>query len=188
MNFLRALHLLNTKPPNIKKNSMLEKIISGGQTGVDRAALDAAIKLNISHGGWCPKGRKAELGEVIACHYQLRETDSDDYSVRTILNIKDADGTLIFVPSLPVTTNDGTILTIQGVKKSKKPYLILDLSKEDNLDNEINTWLEKYNIKTLNIAGPRESQSPGIYEKVFNLLTKTLRLIDKKEITLTAKI
>ncbi len=72
---------------------MITKIISGGQTGVDRAALDAAIELNIPHGGWCPKGRLAELGQTIPDKYQLQETESSEYSQRTKLNIHDSDGT-----------------------------------------------------------------------------------------------
>lgn len=94
---------------------MLKKIISGGQTGVDRAALDAAILLKIPHGGWCPKGRLSEVGKI-PDKYLLKETESSDYSERTKLNIHDSDGTLIFVPSTPIKVTDGTLLTIQKSK------------------------------------------------------------------------
>ncbi len=148
---------------------MIEKIVSGGQTGVDRAALDVAIKLNISHGGWCPKGRLAELDVTIPTHYQLKETDSDDYSERTKLNIRYSDGTLILIPATSVKIIDGTILTIQEVKDKKKPFLIIDLSENKNIELILN-WIKEYNIKVLNIAGPRESHYSGIYQKSFDLL------------------
>lgn len=151
---------------------MLKTIVSGGQTGVDRAALDVAIKLNIPHHGWCPKGRKAEDG-IIAKHYLLQETDTDDYSERTKLNIRDSDGTLVLVPSWPTKVTDGTHLTIQEVKKQKKPYLIINLSQEYQPDEYVD-WVEKNKIHILNVAGPRESQSPGIYHRVFELLQKML--------------
>ncbi len=148
---------------------MLKKIVSGGQTGVDRAALDVAIQLNISHGGWCPKGRLAELGEVIPMKYHLVETLSDQPSERTILNIRDSDATLIIVPSLPLEVTDGTILTIQEVKKTGKIHFIFNLAGEQKVQ-DIQNWLSDNNIEILNIAGPRESQSLGIYEKSFCLL------------------
>src|SRR5690242_15332061 len=103
---------------------MIKKIVSGGQTGPDRAALDVAIKLGIPHGGWCPRGRKAEDGDI-PDRYQLRcpTGDSEDketniYNERTKLNIRDSDGTLILVPAIPLpnTITDGTNLTIQEVK------------------------------------------------------------------------
>ncbi|CAG8496205.1 5449_t:CDS:2 [Ambispora gerdemannii] len=138
---------------------MIEQIVSGGQTGIDRAALDIAIELKISHGGWCPKGRKAEDGIIPQC-YQLRETDSDNYSERTKLNVKDSDGTLILIPgSTAVIT--GTALTIQEAQAKEKPCLIVDLSKELD-DNLLGRWIKENNIKVLNIAGPRESSSSGL--------------------------
>ena len=111
---------------------MIEKIIAGGQTGIDRAALDVAIELNIPHGGWCPQGRLAELGQTIPEKYLLQETKTSDYSERTKLNIQDSDGTLILVPELPLTIKDGTLLTIKQVEEKNKPHLIFDLSKDCN--------------------------------------------------------
>jgi hypothetical protein len=150
---------------------MIDKIVSGGQTGVDRAALDAAVKLEIQHGGWCPRGRAAEDGKI-ADHYQLQcptdndseEKESNIFNERTKLNIRDSDGTLILVPKVPLPSaiTDGTNLTIQEVKAKKKPYLLIDLSKIQDSDL-ILRWIEKNNIKILNVAGPRETQSPGIY-------------------------
>lgn len=147
------------------------KIISGGQTGVDRGALDAAIELDIAHGGWCPKGRRAEFKTIIPEKYLLKETDSEEYSERTILNIRDSDGTFIIVPKMPLAVTDGTILTIQTVKEKNKPYLIIVLSKEYNSE-QLLAWVNENDIKTLNVAGPRESQAPGIYLSSFTLLRK----------------
>lgn len=107
----------------------LLKIISGGQTGVDRAALDVAIEMKIPYGGWCPKGRLAELGTTIPTKYILQETTSAKFEERTKLNIRDSDGTLILVPETPIKVTDGTILTIEEVKFVHKPFLIIDLSK-----------------------------------------------------------
>ena len=145
------------------------RIISGGQTGVDRAALDAALELNIEHGGWCPKGRLAELGSTIPGKYQLVETQSSDFNERTIMNIENSDGTLIIVPRIPVKVTDGTILTINTVKSKGVPYLIVGLT--DRLHySEITRWIKLNDIKTLNVAGPRESQAPGIYESSRKIL------------------
>lgn len=154
---------------------MIEQIISGGQTGVDRAALDVAMKLNILHGGWCPKGRLAELDTTIPKKYLLNETATSDFNERTKLNIRDSDGTLIFVPSLPLpkSINDGTALTEQEARTRNKPHLVIDLSKEIDIQLIIN-WARIHEIKILNIAGPRESLSPGIYQKTFGVLINLL--------------
>src|SRR5688572_20972112 len=142
------------------KNLFIKKIVSGGQTGVDRVALDIAITLNIPHGGWCPKGRKAEDG-VIPERYQLKETNSTDYSERTTWNVRDSDGTLIILKEEPI---GGTLLTIEVAQQLKKPYLIFNLAKQQTID-DIVTWIKENNIQILNIAGPRDSQSAGIYQK-----------------------
>jgi hypothetical protein len=152
---------------------MLDKIISGGQTGVDTAALDAAIALGISHGGWCPKGRRRE-DSIIPFKYNLQETNSSDYSERTKLNIRDSDGTLIFLPRDKIIS-DGTLLTIDEVKKRNKLYLIIDNFEEEQL-LKVKQWLESNAIKILNIAGPRESQCAGIYTQCYDFLSKVLRL------------
>ena len=157
---------------------MIKRIISGGQTGVDRAALDAAIELNIPHGGWCPKGRLAELGTTIPEKYILKETDSPSFGKRTRLNIRDSDGTLVLVPSIPIPQEitDGTLLTIKEVQQKKKPHLMIDLSGTLNIDAIIN-WVKKNDIRILNIAGPRESQSPGIYLQSLEFLKRALPLL-----------
>lgn len=148
-------------------------IISGGQTGVDRAALDSARHLRIPHGGWCPKGRKAEDGRI-ADIYHLKETKSDDYSERTKSNIADSDGTLIIVMKTPIEVTDGTILTIQEVKDKNKPFLIIDLSSKDDLSLVVKEWILENKIDVLNVAGPRESQAPGIYDLALKFMNKLL--------------
>ncbi|MGD9152826.1 MAG: putative molybdenum carrier protein [Gammaproteobacteria bacterium] len=156
---------------------IITKIISGGQTGVDRAALDVAIELKISHGGWCPKGRRAELNTTIPSKYHLKETESEKFEERTKLNIKDSDGTLALVPKTPIKITDGTILTIEEAKLKNKPLLIINLSKKPPVEI-ILKWIGENNIKTLNIAGPRESQSTGIYDISFKFLYETIKKIN----------
>lgn len=155
------------------------KIISGGQTGVDRAALDVAIALDIPHGGWCPKGRLAENNTTIPLEYNLQETDSADFEERTKFNIRDSDATLIIIPVIPNNASDGTQLTINEVTRCKKPFLIIGLNKAFNFD-EILIWIIENKITTLNIAGPRESNAPGIYQETFKILKKLfMRYLNK---------
>lgn len=151
---------------------MIEKIVSGGQTGVDMAALKAAVEAGIPHGGWCPQGRIQEKGGTIPTEYKLTEvsgrfdSEKDNYDARTKKNIEDSDGTLILVPNdpLPPEIQDGTLLTIAEAKRQKKPHLTVNLSQA-SLQNItiISNWLIKEKIKILNIAGPRETSSPGIH-------------------------
>jgi hypothetical protein len=156
------------------------KIISGGQTGVDRAALDAAIKWGIPHGGWCPKGRLAEDG-IIAAQYSLQETESSDYDERTLLNVRDSDGTLIIIQGDITQVTDGTILTKKAVEKQNKPFFILDLSHEIDILNVID-WVKAKKIKILNVAGPRESQSSRIYNNSLILLESLIARLKAENI------
>ena len=133
------------------------KLISGGQTGVDRAALDAAIALGIPHGGWCPCGRLAEDGRIADC-YRLQETDSPDYPIRTERNVLDSDATLILCRGRP---SGGTELTLRLAEQHARPCLVIDLDSEAD-PADVCRWLQKHAVETLNVAGPRESQSPGI--------------------------
>ncbi|KAG9288017.1 hypothetical protein G9A89_017612 [Geosiphon pyriformis] len=165
----------NVDELEIYSPSMIEKVVSGGQTGVDRAALDAAIELKIPHGGWCPKGRLAELGTSIPEKYSLNETTSSNFSERTKLNVKDSDGTLILLPNIPSpeAITGGTNLTIKEVQEKRMPYLIIDLSKQQDFDSIIE-WVKSNNINVLNIAGPRESLNPGLYQQSLNFLKSLL--------------
>lgn len=150
------------------------KIISGGQTGVDRAALDVAILLNIPHGGWCPKGRRAEKGQIIPKKYQLKETTSSQFEERTKCNIETADATLILVNSMADAMGDGTLLTIQHAEKLEKPYLIVELKDKKAL-LLAKKWLESYSPSVLNIAGSRASTAVGIYDNSKTFLLKLLK-------------
>ena len=152
----------------------IEKIISGGQTGVDRAALDVALELGISCGGWCPKGRKAEDGPINS-HYPLQETASASYSVRTEKNVQDSDGTLILTWG-PVT--GGRARTLEFAQKFKKPYLVIDLSKAGE-PNTIKEWMQINKIKVLNVAGPRESKAPGIHDRAVDFLRRVFIRLKK---------
>jgi len=147
---------------------MVSKIISGGQTGVDRAALDAAIELGISHSGWVPKGRKAEDG-AIPKKYRLDEMPTNGYAERTEQNIADSDGTLIISRG---RLTDGSLLTLQLAAKRKRPCLHMDLSvmSASEASKTINSWISRHGIAILNVAGPRASKDPGIYELTRDIL------------------
>lgn len=138
------------------------KIVSGGQTGVDRAALDVAIFLDISHGGWCPMGRRSENGRIPDC-YHLTETPQRDYSVRTEKNVVDSDGTLILYRK---RMSGGTELTFRLALKHRRPHLCIDIDPvtgtESDSPESVARWLRQQNIATVNVAGPRESTSPEI--------------------------
>lgn len=144
---------------------ILEQVISGGQTGVDRAALDAALSLHIPVGGWCPKGRRSEDG-YIPDRYPLQETPSTDYKLRTEWNVRDSDGTLVLTAG---KATGGTALTITTAEKHKKPCLVLDLA-EMPAPGAVAQWIEANRIRTLNVAGPRESGVHGIYEKSLHFI------------------
>ncbi len=133
------------------------KIISGGQTGVDRAALDAAMGFGLPHGGACPLGRRAEDG-VIPQRYRLDETTSADYAVRTERNVLDSDATLVLCRGVPT---GGTSLTISLAERHRKPIIVAD---PDDLTaaERIAEWLQEHEFSILNVAGRRESQCPGI--------------------------
>jgi hypothetical protein len=150
--------------------SML-KVVSGGQTGVDRAALDAARALALPCGGWCPRGRKAEDGPI-AAEYPLRETPSEDYAQRTEWNVRDSDGTLVLTRGEP---SPGTAYTIDLARRLGRPLLILDLGDEPD-PAAAWRWIEDEAIGVLNVAGPRESQSPGIGAPARAFLERFFRL------------
>ena len=151
---------------------MLTKIISGGQTGADRAALDVAIELEILHGGWIPKGRKTEDG-ILADRYQLEEMPTASYPKRTEKNILDSDGTLIFSRG---TLTGGSALTRKLAKKHNRPWLHVDLDKVVGTDavQIIAEWFDENDIGILNVAGPRASKDPGIHDFVMGILEAAL--------------
>ena len=147
---------------------LLEKIVSGGQTGADRAALDFAIENAIPHGGWCPKGRKCEQG-VIPPQYQLRETPSEEYIQRTEWNVRDSDGTVVF--SIGARLSGGSNDTIAMAGEHRKPTL--HISREAGSpapERELARFIEAHHIKVLNVAGPRSSEEPELYDYVKSVL------------------
>ena len=150
----------------------IQKIISGGQTGADRAALDIALELGIDCGGWCPRGRKAEDG-VIPERYPLRQTLSPGYRQRTELNVADSDGTLICNTG---ELTGGTLYTRNIAYLKGKPHLVLSLDALDSVDasNEAAEWIQSHHIKILNVAGPRSSTSPEIHDLTVELLRNLL--------------
>ena len=148
----------------------ISKIISGGQTGVDRAALDAAISLGLKHGGFCPKGRVAEDG-IIPVEYKMDELDTEEYSARTMKNVQCSDGTIILHKG---ELTGGTAFTEEFCKLKKKPLLIINILDEfKEIRVNLNRWLETNNITILNIAGPRESEGQ-IYKSAKVILIKLL--------------
>jgi len=158
---------------------MLEKIVSGGQTGADRAALDFAIKHKIPHGGWVPKGGIAEDG-LIPSKYKLQEMPTDSYQNRTEQNVIDSDGTLIVSHG---RLTGGSAFTGKMAKKHNRPYFHVDLKEIDVLPAalEILTWLDENGIKVLNVAGARESKDPKIYSGVKDVLTGVFLLSSSRD-------
>jgi hypothetical protein len=147
---------------------MVRKIISGGQTGADRAALDFALEWNIAHGGWIPKGRRAEDGKLPE-KYRLKEMNSTDYARRTEQNVIDSDATLIFSHG---KLTGGSLLTRRMALKNGRPWLHTDLLQTNSFSaaQSIHAWIEKLHIGVLNVAGPRQSQDRRIYRATFDIL------------------
>jgi hypothetical protein len=146
------------------------KIISGGQTGADRAALDWALRRGMSHGGWCPKRRRAEDG-VIPSQYRLQEMPSESYDARTERNVIDSDGTVIF--SLDPVLSGGTQKTAEFAKKHGRPLLKLHPGVPDAAVR-LAEFIRQHGIETLNAAGPRASEEPEIEEFVSRMLDEAL--------------
>ena len=151
----------------------ITKIISGGQTGVDRAALDFAIRYGIPHGGSVPAGRLAEDG-VIAESYDMTEIEGG-YRQRTKQNVIDSDGTLILTSG---ELEGGSLATRDFAVRLGKPHLVvrLDRKSRDRIAGETLRWISNKGIRILNVAGPRESKRPGIYEQAMDYLELMLCL------------
>lgn len=148
----------------------LRKIVSGGQTGVDRAALDAALAHDVPVGGWCPKGRRAEDGRI-PDRYPLKETPSEAYEQRTAWNVRDSDGTLIITAG---RLEGGTALTMREAERQGRP--VLHVRTADPVPAPmIRAWGEDQDVRILNVAGPRTSEVDGIYDDARALLTSFLQ-------------
>lgn len=143
------------------------KLVSGGQTGVDRAGLDIAADLRITSGGWCPRGRRAENGRIPS-RYPVRETPGAEYRWRTAWNIRDSDATLLLTRDQPV---GGSALTVHLARVQRKPLLPIRLGLAPS-PFVIRAWLQTRRIGILNIAGPRESECPGIYQQAYAYLRR----------------
>ena len=153
---------------------MLRKVISGGQTGVDRAALDVAMRLGIAHGGWVPKGRLAEDGPLPS-YYQVEEMPTEEYAARTEKNVLAADGTLIISRGQPT---GGTDYTRRMALKHGKQLLHIDLTlnqQPSTAGSLIASWIQMNRIEILNVAGPRESGDPQIYSEAATILAHALQ-------------
>ncbi|NLA75077.1 MAG: hypothetical protein GX846_06375, partial [Deltaproteobacteria bacterium] len=131
----------------------IKKIISGGQTGADQAALDAAIEMGVPHGGWVPLGRMTENGRLSA-RYNMQEIDAINYELRTEKNVIDSDGTLLFSQGI---LRGGSLLTKKLARKHLKPCLHIDIGKRGRAEavEIIKSWLDVRKIEVLNVAGPR---------------------------------
>lgn len=165
---------------------IFELIISGGQTGADQGALDAALKLQHPCGGYCPKGRKSEKGPIPP-RYPMQELKSASYPPRTKANVKRADGTLIFTYGSP---SGGTLLTVEYARNMQKPFYIIDFYQNNPHRNDfqkpdfkkhiatrlqqIREWGRENKVYILNVAGPRESDHPGTREMVAEIIYKLL--------------
>lgn len=140
-------------------------VVSGGQTGVDRAALDAAVHLGWNIGGWCPKGRKAQDGVINEC-YPLKETPLGEYRQRTEWNVRDSDGTLILTWGPPT---GGTLLTTVLCKQYGKPMFWVDMTQKAGQEAVL-AWLKEAHIGVLNVAGPRQRLGSRVYQEAFSFL------------------
>ncbi|UJR32490.1 hypothetical protein I4U23_019952 [Adineta vaga] len=161
---------------------MLKKVVSGGQTGVDRSALDVAIEMNFPYGGWCPRGRIAEDGTIDPVKYaNLAETSTNRYPQRTEMNVRDSDGTLIIFRGNENTMSAGTKLTTRMAEKHHKPLFIVNLDEknESSKENQVCEWIIANKIEILNVAGPREETTPGIYKHAEGFFRKVLQILLK---------
>jgi len=162
-----------------KIEAMIKKIISGGQTGADRAALDVALKFNIPHGGWIPKGRITEEG-ALPHKYRLQEMPTGSYDARTEQNVIDSDGTLIIARG---QLTGGSDYTRKMTLKHKKQLLGIDLTQIDHHDAAAlaAAWIRMQRIELLNVAGPRASKDPAIYSDVFKIIENVIKILKDEE-------
>jgi hypothetical protein len=151
---------------------MLRRIVSGGQTGADRAGLEFALEVGLEHGGYVPKGRKAEDGRIDD-RYRMTELTSPLYSVRTRRNVLESDGTVIF--TLNSDLLGGSALTAQYARRTSRPLLHIHAKNEVSLEKkaqQLRDFIDSQRLATLNVAGSRESQEPGIYQFTLDLLRR----------------
>jgi len=157
-------------------DALLERIVSGGQTGVDRAALDVAVELGLPYAGWCPSGGWAEdLPEppgLLARYPYLTETPSADPAQRTRWNVRDSDATLLVTAGQLLSA--GTALTLATAIELDRPLAVVDADRPASGLRDVRELLEQLHDVRLNVAGPRESEAPGIYAASTALLSPLL--------------
>jgi hypothetical protein len=165
---------------------VITKIISGGQTGADQAALDVAIELGIPHGGWVPRGRMTETGRLPE-KYHMQEITSISYPERTELNVVDSDGTLIISHG---KLSGGSAFTLEIAGKHRKSCLHIDLDEldESKAAELVSNWIDAKQIKILNVAGPRASKDPRICDATRKLLTLVIQNLFPKTVDGAVKI
>lgn len=156
--------------PRALSMPIVDLIVSGGQTGADRAALDVAIRHHIPHGGWCPACRRAEDGPIDP-QYQLTETPEADYEQRTVWNVRDSDGTVVF--TLKPHAGGGSLYTLNVAAELRRPVIHLSRAASGTAI-ALRQFIVACHIRRLNVAGSRESTEPGIYEWVSALLEEAL--------------
>jgi hypothetical protein len=153
-------------------------IVSGGQTGVDRAALDVAIELGIPYRGWCPRGGWAEdmlsPPGVLALYPQLRETPEADPRQRTEWNVRDCDRLMVLVGRAGLSVSKGTAFALECAKALAKPHIVIDVDAGDAAGLAAGFLGEGQGALAVCIGGPRESEAPGIYAKALDFLSRLL--------------
>ncbi len=159
--------------------AIVQRIVSGGQTGADRGALDAAIELGIAHGGWVPRDRWAEDGPLPA-KYQVQETPTGEIEIRTEWNVRDSDATLLCTHGTP---HGGSALTRRLARRYRKPLVHVDFEKLEMAEavEAVRQWLVRHRPAVLNIAGSRASTDARIYERVRELLFELLGRSKRRE-------
>lgn len=155
---------------------MIDRIVSGGQTGVDRAALDVALERGVACGGWCPAGRQADDG-VIPARYPLQETAEMDHTIRTEHNVRDSDGTMMLYRG---TLQGGTAYAVLMARHMGRPVLAVNLDSPFDADAAV-AWIHGKRIRVLHIGGQRESSCPGIYAAAKRHIETLLTRLEEAE-------
>jgi hypothetical protein len=158
-------------------STALKQVVSGGQLGADRAALDVAISYGLANGGWCPRNRLCEDPRPIPSHYDLKETTSQDYAQRTKWNVRDSDGTVVFTRGAKI--GQGSQLTLKTATRLGKPHLHADLL-QPGVAGAVANFIHFHSIATLNVAGTRLSRDPEIDRAVRLCLAEAFRQLGLK--------
>jgi hypothetical protein len=177
INFTGVEMNINADRAEKARGALIAKVVSGGETGADRAATDFAISHNLEYGGWVPRDGWAEdLRDppgLLALYDRFVPTQSADPGVRTTLNVRDSTATVVFSP--PIATSPGVTQTLQMANVLKRPIIVIDPSSLE-ADTSLHGFFERLDSgATLNVAGPRESEVPSLYRAVTDLLNRNVR-------------